>query len=120
MITAIIVSLAMLFKLIGFSAFAAVGAMLCLTPYQSTIARLFMRYQNQVLNAADDRLTLTTEVFQAIKVLKFFAWERKFAQKLAEKRDAELHALRQRVTVFALGGVALCESACLVFRPSIE
>lgn len=69
-----------------------------------------MRYENQVLSAADARLTLTTEVFQAIKVLKFFAWERKFAQKLAEKRDAELRALRKRVTVFALGGVALCES----------
>lgn len=99
----------MLFKLIGFSAFAAVGAMLCLTPYQSTVARLFMRYSNEILNAADDRLTLTTEVFQAIKVLKFFAWEKKFAEKLAEKRATELHALRKRVVVFAFGGVALCE-----------
>lgn len=101
--------MAMLFRTIGFSAFAAVGAMLCLGPYQSTIARLFMKYQNQVLIAADERLSLTTEVFQAIKVLKFFAWERKFAEKLAEKRAAELRALRKRVTVFALGGVALCE-----------
>lgn len=108
MYSAIVFAVGMLFKLIGFSAFAAVAAMLCLTPYQSTVARLFMKYQNQVLNAADDRLTLTTEVFQAIKVLKFFAWERKFAEKLAEKRTVELVALRKRVVVFAMGGVALC------------
>lgn len=99
----------MLFRLIGFSAFAAVGIMLCLTPYQSIIARFFVRYQHQVLNAADARLTLTAEVFQAIKVLKFFAWETKFAEKLAGKREVELRALRNRATVFALGASAQCE-----------
>jgi ABC-type bacteriocin/lantibiotic exporter with double-glycine peptidase domain len=98
----------MLFKIIGFSAFASVGAMLCLGPYQSVIFRLFTKYQNEILLAADDRLSLTTEVFQAIKVLKFFAWERRFAEKLAEKRMTELHALRKRAGVFALGGVAFC------------
>lgn len=98
----------MLFKLIGFSAFAAVGTMLCLTPYQSTVARLFMRYQTQVLNAADARLTLTTEVFQNIKVLKFFAWEKKFAEKLAERREIELQALRKSAIVFAFGAAGQC------------
>lgn len=68
-----------------------------------------MHYQNQTVNAADARLTLTTEVFQAIKVLKYFAWEKKFAEKLTDKREVELRALRKRAIVFTLGAAAECE-----------
>lgn len=100
----------MLYKLVGFTAFAALGTMLCLAPYQSTIARLVMHSQNQVLSAADDRLTLTTESFQAIKVVKLFAWEQQFAQTLAETREVELQALRKKVAFCALGGVSMCQS----------
>ena len=106
----IAVALTMLFKTIGYSGFAAVGTMLLLLPFQAGVARFFMRYQNQVLSAADDRLSLTTEVFQTIKVLKFFAWETKFKHSLQEKREAELNALRKRVIVFATGGVSMCKS----------
>ena len=101
----------MLFNTIGYSAFAALATMLILLPIQSGVARFFMKYQSQVLAAADKRLSLTTEVFQAIKVLKFFAWEGKFQQKLDEKREVELVALRKRVIVFALGGISMCELA---------
>lgn len=100
----------MLFKTIGYAAFAAVATMIILLPIQSTVARFFMKYQSQVLLAADKRLSLTTEVFQAIKVLKFFAWERKFQEKLDERRNAELVALQKRVVVFACGGVSMCKS----------
>jgi ABC-type multidrug transport system fused ATPase/permease subunit len=112
--SAIIVALGMLFNTIGYSAFAAVATMLILLPIQSGVARFFMRYQSQVLAAADKRLSLTTEVFQAIKVLKFFAWEGKFQQKLDEKREAELAALRKRVIVFALGGISMCKGLYLI------
>ena len=106
--TAILLAIFMLFRTIGVSAFAAVGTMILLLPFQTIIARLFTVFQTRVLAAADDRLNLTTEVFQAIKALKFFAWEPKFMAMLSEKRDRELAALRKRVVVFALGGVSLC------------
>lgn len=102
-------ALTLLFQTIGVSAFAAFGTMILLVPAQTLVARFFMKYQNQVLVAADDRLSLTTEVFQAIKVLKFFAWERKFNDMLQEKREKELTALKKRVVVFAAGGIALCK-----------
>jgi ABC-type multidrug transport system fused ATPase/permease subunit len=104
-------ALALLFKTIGVSAFAAFGTMILLVPAQTLVARFFMKYQNQVLVAADDRLSLTTEIFQAIKVLKFFAWERKFNDMLQKKRERELTALKKRVVVFAAGGIALCKSS---------
>lgn len=106
-------ALTLLYSTIGYSAFAAVGAMVFLLPCQTVVARLFMRYQNQVLVAADHRLSLTTEVFQAIKILKFFAWEEKFAKKLEERRQVELVALQKRVVIFAISGMFLCRSSVI-------
>ena len=106
----IVIAMTLLVNTIGYSAFAAVGTMLLLIPFQTVVARFFMRYQNQLLSAADDRLSLTTEVFQAIKILKFFAWEEKFNEKLREKREAELTALKKRIIVFATGGIPMCKS----------
>lgn len=98
----------LLFNTIGLSAFAAIATMVLLLPLQTVVARLFMRYQNQLLKASDDRLSLTNEVFQAIKAIKFAAWEGKFAQKLNERREAELSALRKRIVAFAANGIFLC------------
>lgn len=116
----IIIALVMLFNTIGYSAFAALGTMLLLLPLQTTVAKGFMKYQNEILLAADDRLSLTTEIFQAIKAIKFFAWEEKFSEKLEEKRSKELVALRKRVLVWAVGGIfTMCESIVEVARAAI-
>lgn len=104
------IAITVLFRTIGLSAFAALGTMVLLIPLQTLNGRFFIRYQNQVLKAADERLSLTSEVFQAIKVLKFFAWERRFNAMLQEKREKELTALKKRVVVFALGGISMCKS----------
>lgn len=99
----------MLFHFIGLSAIATVGAMIAQYLYQVGAARFQYIYEKETLVAADDRLSLTTEIMQSIKTLKFLAWERGFVDRLQTKRMKELYAVRKRVAVGAMISLVTCE-----------
>ena len=52
----------------------------------------------------DKRIHATNEVLQNIRIIKFFAWEERFAQIVNESRAAELKALRSRYIMWATAG----------------
>jgi len=54
----------------------------------------------------DKRIHTTNEVFQNIRIIKFFAWEERFAQVVSESRTAELRALRDRYILWAVAGLS--------------
>jgi len=53
----------------------------------------------------DKRIHATNEVLQNIRIIKFFAWEERFAQVISESRTAELRALRDRYILWAVSGI---------------
>lgn len=42
----------------------------------------------------DDRVKVTNEILQAIKIVKLYAWEDSFAQKVTKTRNRELNLLK--------------------------
>ncbi|GAA6015204.1 hypothetical protein JCM11491_000503 [Sporobolomyces phaffii] len=92
----IIVIIWLLFRLLGWSAIAGVAVLILLLPIQTKIAALYNRYQEQLLAAADARLTLATEVIGQVRIVKYFAWESKFLEKMDQTRKRELTALWKR------------------------
>lgn len=111
-IIALIFGLIMLFDVLGLSAIAAVATMVGQYLYQVAAARVRYIFEKQVLVAGDDRLNLTSEILQSVKTLKFFSWERGFAERLQDRRMKEMHALRKQVAVRAMISVVTCESFC--------
>ncbi|GAA6043182.1 hypothetical protein JCM8097_008715 [Rhodosporidiobolus ruineniae] len=100
----IIVVLFLLYKLLGVSALAGVLTFIIIMPIQGWIGKLYGKYQLELLAAADQRLTLTTEIISEVRIVKFFAWERKFLEKMDQARRKELAALWRRALATTFGG----------------
>ncbi|KAA1073985.1 hypothetical protein PGTUg99_028716 [Puccinia graminis f. sp. tritici] len=88
-----------LYILLGYSALAGMFCIVIAVPIQSYLTALWARYQDLLMAAADKRLGLATEVINNIKVVKFFAWESNFLQKMQVLREAELVMLFKRLLV---------------------
>lgn len=93
----------LLFRLLGWSAIAGVAVLILLLPIQTQIAKLYNKYQEQLLAAADGRLTLATEVISQVRIVKYFAWESKFLEKMDQTRKRELDALWRRALTMIVG-----------------
>ena len=55
------------------------------------------KYQRQMMKAADLRMNLTTQVFNIIKTVKLYVWEKVFLQKIQEKRKIELDFMKNKL-----------------------
>ncbi|KAM0753978.1 hypothetical protein T439DRAFT_342117 [Meredithblackwellia eburnea MCA 4105] len=103
----IVVTVFLLFQVLGWSAAAGLVVLLLMAPLQGACSRRFYVYQKKLLAAADARLNLATEVIASVRIVKYFAWERKFLEKMAETREKELSALWKRSQMMIVGGVVM-------------
>ena len=98
----IIVAVTLLYKILGYSSIAGIGMMVLLLPVNIFIAKQFTKTQKVIMAATDARIHTTNEVLQNIRIIKYFAWEQRFAQIVNDKRRTELRALRRRYIVWSI------------------
>lgn len=110
----IVVCIALLMRVLGWSAVAGIVVMVLMAPFQALITRLFWLFQKRLLAAADERLTLSSEIISSIRIVKFFAWESKFAERIHDVRERELRVLFGRSMANALGNVAMSSAPIAV------
>jgi ABC-type multidrug transport system fused ATPase/permease subunit len=97
----LIMSIILLWQVMGWSAIPGVIVMAFLLPINYLIGVGFNTTSKKILAATDKRINLTNEVLQNIRIIKYFAWEKRFAMMIDEKRHTELIALRSRFVVWA-------------------
>lgn len=102
--TQLIISIVLLWQVMGLSAIPGVVVMIILLPVNYFIGLGFNSTSKNIMAATDKRINVTNEILQNIRIIKYFAWERRFGQIVDEKRQLELKALRSR---FALWAVAV-------------
>ena len=100
--TQLVVSVVLLWQVLGLSAIPGVVIMILLLPVNYVIASGFNRTSKAILAATDKRIHVTNEVLQSIRIIKYFAWEHRFGNIINEKRQAELKALRARFIIWAI------------------
>ncbi|KAI0009038.1 P-loop containing nucleoside triphosphate hydrolase protein, partial [Xylariaceae sp. FL0662B] len=98
----LIVCIALLYRVMGLSAIPGLIVMVFLLPINILLAKGFSYTQHKIMAATDQRIHTTNEILQNIRIIKYFAWERRFGAIVDEKRKAELKALRNRYMVWAL------------------
>ncbi|KAI1772926.1 P-loop containing nucleoside triphosphate hydrolase protein [Hypoxylon cercidicola] len=98
----LIVSIALLYRVMGLSAIPGLVVMLFLLPVNILLAKGFNYTQRKIMAATDKRIHTTNEILQNIRIIKYFAWEKRFSDIVDEKRKAELKALRNRYMIWAL------------------
>ena len=100
--TQLIVSIILLWQVMGRSAIPGIIVMVFLLPANYIIGKGFSITSTNIMAATDKRIGITNEVLQNIRIIKYFAWEERFGMMINEKRHAELRALRTRFLVWAL------------------
>jgi ABC-type multidrug transport system fused ATPase/permease subunit len=73
----------------GVSALPGCAIMFLLLPLQYYIGIKITRVRAKVVEASETRVMLMDEVLRAIKLVKMYAWERKFADSVADLREQE-------------------------------
>uniref|UniRef100_A0AAZ3QFQ6 ATP-binding cassette, sub-family C (CFTR/MRP), member 3 n=1 Tax=Oncorhynchus tshawytscha TaxID=74940 RepID=A0AAZ3QFQ6_ONCTS len=107
----IILALYFLWQNLGPSVLAGVAVMILLIPLNAAIAVRTRAYQMQYKDA---RIKLMNEILNGIKVLKLYAWESSFKEKVLEIRQKELNVLRKTAYLGALSTMAWTSAPFLV------
>ncbi|KAG0223993.1 Multidrug resistance-associated protein 1 [Mortierella sp. GBA43] len=98
----IIISIVLLYQLLGWSFLAGLAVFAIIMPMQTRMAGFLHSHQRGKLKAADGRLRLMTEILSNIKIIKLSAWEDSFRDKVDRVRKAELGAQKGLSTVRSL------------------
>ncbi|KAF9091354.1 hypothetical protein BGX23_005238 [Mortierella sp. AD031] len=92
-----------LYRILGWSALAGVFTMTCFVPFNLYLTSKVEKIQDDLMKATDKRAELMNELLQAIRIIKFFSWERNFYGKVDQARELELSRFRRRFTWWIFG-----------------
>lgn len=98
----LLLAIYLLYRILGYSSIPGLFTMVILLPLNIILARGFNFFQKKVLAATDQRIHITNEVLQNIRIIKYFAWEQRFAKNVNEKRRIELKSLRSKLILWAM------------------
>ncbi|KAI9594388.1 hypothetical protein BDF19DRAFT_423478 [Syncephalis fuscata] len=115
----IAVALTFLSFLLGWATAFGIASMLPVYWASRYVGRNFTQVMAQLLSASDNRLSIMNEVMQTIRIIKLFAWEPQFSDRIMKARETELKVLWQRMMMFiafmsiSMGGPVLIMSVTL-------
>ncbi|XP_053309482.1 ATP-binding cassette sub-family C member 3 [Spea bombifrons] len=110
----ICLALYFLWQALGPSVLAGVAVMVLLIPINAFIAMKTRAFQVEQMQYKDSRIKLMNEILNGIKVLKLYAWEPSFEQKVLEIRSKELNVLKKSAYLNALSTFAWTSAPFLV------
>lgn len=91
---AIIITLILLLINLSYSALAGFGLLVIGVPFlTSTMKKLFVRRQ-AINKITDTRVSLTQEILQAVRFVKYFGWESSFLERIGDIRKREIRAVQ--------------------------
>lgn len=102
----IIVAIVLLWRELGWAALAGVAFMCLIIPLNGWVARIQQKFYTAQLERKDERIKLTSEILSGVKLLKFYAWEPAFIQRLNALRRKELVLLRKASLLQAVSMIA--------------
>jgi len=95
----IIFAVILMWLQIGPLSLIAIGVVLLILPIDFVLGRKFGRYRGRTQINLDNRSKLTNELLQSMRVIKFYAWENAFRERILEAREIELRNIRKLGTV---------------------
>lgn len=85
----------MLFYFMGWSAIVAIVVMVTLIPLTQKLAKRFTYLEKEMMAHRDTRMTVMSQIMAAIRVVKYFSWEKSVQAEVAGIREKELNARTQ-------------------------
>ncbi|XP_076469662.1 ATP-binding cassette sub-family C member 3-like [Babylonia areolata] len=89
----VVIALVILYNVLGSSMLLSVAMLAVMVPINSIVARKVASFHKTLMDLKDDRLKILTEVINGVKILKMYAWEPSFLDKVNGAREKELDVL---------------------------
>ncbi|PPQ67201.1 hypothetical protein CVT24_011272 [Panaeolus cyanescens] len=98
----LIIGIALLIRNLGVSALVGFGVLIGSMPFQAILIAIMFQQRKKGLKITDQRLRLTNEILQGIRLIKIYGWEKFYSQKIMELRKGELGTVR--ASAYAISG----------------
>ena len=107
---------ALIWQYFGAYSLIGVGYIVFWYPIQQLVIILSLKERNRTNAAAANRIRMTTETIEAIRLLKMYTWELKFKDKIQALRKIELKMLKNGSYTFAITrAIAFSTQICSSF-----
>lgn len=90
----LVITVILLWKQLGVASIAGLSIMVALIPFNGFITSRLQALQKKVMNEKDKRSRMMSEILNGMKVLKLYAWEGAFGDKVSAIRAREIKFLR--------------------------
>ena len=90
-------------NLVGPSALVGGLAMLLFYPTMGIVAAVAAKLRLKVVTITDKRVTMMDEIINSMRLIKMYAWEEPFIQRVEELRRQEISQLRKAALIQAFG-----------------
>ncbi|CAI6003346.1 unnamed protein product, partial [Closterium sp. NIES-64] len=85
----IVCALVILFHVVGISMLSGLGVMLAVMLANLLVASGIHRFITEIMSAKDARMKATSEALSSMKIIKLYAWQQHFQDKIQSLRDSE-------------------------------
>ncbi|XP_055772481.1 multidrug resistance-associated protein 1-like, partial [Salvelinus fontinalis] len=103
-----------LWQLLGPSALAGIATVILIFPLNGFIAKMRSKLQEVQMRYTDSRIKLMNEILSGIKILKFYAWEQAFLERVLGYREKELNALKRSQVLYSISIASFNSSSFLI------
>jgi ABC-type multidrug transport system fused ATPase/permease subunit len=90
----ILIGTIFLYSLIGYAALLGLSVAILFVPLNNWTSKGFIKTQDKLMSARDRRVTLMNEVLSSIRMIRFYAFEKPFEQRVLKAREEELKQMR--------------------------
>ncbi|MFN3455666.1 MAG: ABC transporter transmembrane domain-containing protein [Pseudobdellovibrio sp.] len=105
---------ALLFYYLGWSALAAIFVIIILVPLTQVLAKQFISLEENLMAKRDQRMTLMTQILNAIRVIKYFGWERSILKEVSSIRNQEIQSRMKLAKVEIFWGILYASISTVV------
>ncbi|MGH0130138.1 UNVERIFIED_CONTAM: hypothetical protein FKN15_041189 [Acipenser sinensis] len=103
-----------LWQHLGPSALAGIATIILIFPLNGVIAKQRSKLQEVQMKHTDGRIKLMNEILNGIKILKFYAWEKAFLERVLGYRAKELKALKKSQILYSISIASFNSSTFLI------
>ncbi|PVI00243.1 hypothetical protein DM02DRAFT_527341 [Periconia macrospinosa] len=96
---AILVTTALLLVNLTYSALPGLGLLILTMPLLGRAVRSLFRRRMAINKITDQRVSLTQEILQAVRFVKYFGWENSFLERVEEIRKREIKGVQILLTI---------------------
>ena len=96
---ALLITLALLIVNLSYNALAGFGLLVIGAPMLAVAIKSLFRRRKDINKITDQRVSLTQEILQSVRFVKYFGWEEAFLERLAGYRKTEIYAIQVLLTI---------------------